>query len=115
MRTPQRYFIRYVGFGHAPPASPSPSLFAVPIRNHPFALNTLDDEARKAIARAEGVDHHRVTLVFASAGGKDHSSNVIENLLRKHRPLFQSEAEAEEQGAGIAWFEYSKPFELDDF
>ena len=112
MRTQRTYFIRYVDFGHSRPAG-SPSLIAVPIRNHPFALNALDDEARDAIAKAEGVDRHRIADLEALDGSGRDSSNVVESLLRKHRPRFQSEAE--EQGVGVAWFEYSKSLELCDF
>ena len=102
--------VHYEGFARdRPVAEHGRTVFEVVVHGYPGALNQLDDEAARRIAELEGVPRKSVRLLsFGFGGGR----SVIEGLLRRHRPRFASEVGGQHE---VAWFSYSRPFDLSDF
>lgn len=100
-----RFFpVYYEGFGlDRPAADHGRTVFEIVVYGYPGALNQLDDEAARRIAELENVPRNSVRL-----GG----TGVIERLLRRNRPRFASEVDGQH---AVAWFSYSRPFDLSDF
>ena len=103
--------VRYAGFGPSQPASTDSGweVFGVPVYGFPGALNTLDDAAVKRVAALQEV---KSTCVSLRSPDVAPGAGVIEGLLRRHRPNFESEVDGH---VGIAWFSYLRLFRLDDF
>ena len=103
--------MRYEGFGPSRPESGDPGweVFGVPVFGFPGALNALDATAVKLVAELQEIDPNCVSLRSSDVA---RGAGVIEGLLRRHRPGFESEVDGH---VGYAWFSYLRPFRLDDF